>query len=257
MDSVVSVRFRSFEQSVSQALDELGAREFLAGQGAGQRAVLLKPNLVTASPHPVTTHPDMIEAVVLYVRSCGIEDIIIAEGTGEADKDTAEVFALLGYDRLSRRLSVPLMDLNEAELVLRENPACPVFPRMHLPLVAFERLIVSLPVLKAHSLAGITGTLKNMMGLAPPKFYSGRYGSWKKALFHGRMQQSIRDLNRYVLPQLTIMDASMGLADFHLGGRICDPPVGKILAAFDAHALDREAARLLGIDPTSVAHLWP
>lgn len=38
---------------------------------------------------------------------------------------------------------------------------------MRLPAIAFERFIFSAPMLTAHSLADITGTLKNVTGLAP------------------------------------------------------------------------------------------
>ena len=93
-----------------------------------------------------------------------------------------------------------LVDLNDAPVKLVKNPACPVFPEMYLPEIAFSHYIISVPVLKVHSLAKMTGTLKNMMGFAPPKYYSGRYGSWKKAVFHQKMQQSIIDLNSYVVP---------------------------------------------------------
>jgi len=62
------------------------------------------------------------------------------------------------------------VDLNRAELVRLENSDCPVFPEIFLPELAMSSFLVSVPVLKAHSLADITGTLKNMIGLAPPRF---------------------------------------------------------------------------------------
>ena len=94
-----------------------------------------------------------------------------------------------------------------------------------------------------------------MMGLAPPKYYSGRYGTWKKAVFHERMQQSVIDLNRYRSPDLTVMDATIGLPEFHLGGRQSDPPVNKILAGFEPVELDRKAAELLQLDWREIGHL--
>ncbi|THB65635.1 MAG: DUF362 domain-containing protein [Desulfovibrio sp.] len=253
MSDPVSVPFASYDESIPQALDQLGAREFLAKQDT----VLLKPNLVIVSPHPVTSHPDMVAAMVEYVREAGAGKVVIGEGTGEAVRNTWDVFEALGYTKLAKKLDVELIDLNEEELVTRPTPNSSVFPEMHLPKIAFEACIVSLPVLKAHSLAVITGTLKNMMGFAPPEHYSGVHGSWKKAVFHGRMQGALKDLNSHILPQLTVMDASVGLADYHLGGATCDPPVNKILAGYDPYKLDHEAARLLGIDPGCVSHLNP
>lgn len=252
MKDLVSVPFEDYARSVPRALDACGAGDYLARQ----ERVLVKPNLVNASPPPVTTPVECVEAVVHYVCAHAPRaEVVVAEGCGDAHRETDEIFRILGYQDMAERLGVELTDLNHAPLVSRENPECAVFPDMMLPELAFTHCIVSVPMLKAHSLADFTGSLKNMMGFPPPKFYSGQYGSWKKAVFHGRMQESIRDLNAYVMPQLTLLDASVGLAEFHLGGRTCDPPVGLLLAGSDARAVDREGAALLGLDWRGIGHL--
>ena len=99
-----------------------------------------------------------------------------------------------------------------------------------------------------------TGSMKNMVGLAPPRHYAGRFGNWKKAAFHHRLDHAIVELNRYRRPDFNVMDASIGLAKYHPGGVRCDPPVNRILAGPDSRALDREAATLLGLDWTRVGH---
>lgn len=220
----------------------------------GHEAILLKPNLVNDSPFPITTHPDFVAAVIGAVRQHTDAPVVVAEGCGSATMETNEVFAALGYDAMARKHGVELMDLNHVPVVKKVNPACAVFPEMWLPEVAFTHCIVSLPVLKAHSLAGVTGTLKNMMGFAPPSHYQGG-GPWKKSSFHTRMQGAVSDLNAYVTPHLTIMDATVGMAEYHLGGPTCDPPVGKLLAGTDGKALDRQAAELLHVDWNRIGHL--
>ena len=84
---------------------------------------------------------------------------------------------------------------------------------MWLPKAVFEHVLISLPVLKAHSLSRLTGSMKNMIGIAPPKHYSGQHGFWKKAVFHHHLDQAIVDLISYRKPDFTIMDATIGLAD--------------------------------------------
>lgn len=247
----VTTDFTSYQESVAKALDKIGAGKTLEKQ----RAILIKPNLINASPHPVTTPAECCEAIIEYIRSCSDAEIVIAEGCGEPSFETHEVFDLLGYGKMAKRQNVLLADLNTAPLKKLENKNCPVFPEMYLPEIAFTHFIISVPVIKPHSLAILTGTLKNMMGLAPPKYYSGSFGSWKKAAFHGNMQQSIIDLNKYRTPDLTLMDASLGLADYHLGGPHCNPPIGKIIAGSDPVEVDREAARLLGLDWKKIGHL--
>ena len=51
------------------------AREVLARQ----TAVLIKPNLINADPHPVTTPAACCEAIVNYIRGCSDAEIVIAE----------------------------------------------------------------------------------------------------------------------------------------------------------------------------------
>ena len=146
------------------------------------------------------------------------------------------------------------MDLNEAPTVRLQNAECRVFPEFHMPQIIMDSFLLSVPVLKAHSLSDITGTLKNMVGVAPPEHYQ-RGGYWKKSAFHARMHESILDLNRYRSPDLTVLDASVGLAEYHLGGPECDPPVNRIVAGFDPWGVDRLAAELLGMDWKTIPHL--
>jgi uncharacterized protein (DUF362 family) len=245
------IRFRDYDHSVPEALSAAGAREVLARQ----RRILLKPNLVNSSPPPITTPPECVGAMIDYVKLCTDGEVVIGEGCGDQHLETDEIFRRLGYDALAEEKGVELVDLNHAPLRKLENPKCPVFPEMYLPEIVFTHFLVSVPVLKAHSLAEVTGTLKNMIGLAPPEHYSGKFGSWKKAVFHGEMQQAIVDLNRYRTPDLTLMDATVGMAEYHLGGAHCDPPLNRILCGFDPVEIDRRGAELLGLDWKSIDHL--
>jgi uncharacterized protein (DUF362 family) len=248
---LVSIDFKSFEKSIKEALDAIAANKHIAEQSA----IMIKPNLTNDSPHPVTTSPECCKAIIEYIRQYSKADIVIAEGCGDADCETDEVFENLGYTEMAEKMGVPLVDLNYGPVKILENPDCSVFPKMYLPEVAFTHYIISVPVLKAHSIAGITGTLKNMMGFAQPEYYSGRYGVWKKAVFHEKMQESIIDLNKYLIPNLSIMDCSIGLAEFHLGGAQCDPHVKKIIAGFNPWEVDREASNLLGLNFSHIKHI--
>lgn len=244
------VPFTSYQDSVRSALDKIKSREELSKQ----RAIIIKPNLINASPPPVTTPVECVKAVIQYVRSCSDAEIVIAEGCGAIEYDTDNAFKHLGYSDLSEEMDVPLVDLNYSETVFLQNKVCKIFKEMHLPKIAMDSYIISVPVLKAHSLADITGTMKNMIGLAPPRHYQIN-GHWKKSAFHKCMHDTISDLMEYRSPDLSVMDARIGLADYHLGGRECDPPVNKIIAGFDAREVDRTAAKMLGLNWRDIPHL--
>lgn len=251
MQGIVEIEFESYGQSVPEVFDAVGAAEILKEQ----TTVLIKPNLVNASPFPITTAPECVEAVIEYVRGCSKAEIVVGEGCGDAHLDTDEVFSRLGYTELARRQGVELVDLNHAPLTRLSRADCSVFPEMYLPEIALSHFLISVPVLKAHSLSEITGALKNLIGIAPPEHYAGRFGSWKKAVFHGQMHESIVELNKYRAADLTLMDATVGMAEFHLGGARCDPPLGRLIAGADPLAIDRRGAELLGFDWQGIPHL--
>ena len=251
MSALFELPFESYETSVPRILKESGARSIFKTT----TKILIKPNLVTDDPFPITTHPECVKAIVFWLQQHTEAELLIGEGCGDQSMETPEVFAKLGYEALSKETGVPLVDLNQAPLIRRENPNLSVFPEIYLPELAFSCAIFSVPVLKAHSLSKITGSLRNLIGMAPPEHYAGQYGIWKKALFHNRMHESIRDLNAYVTPHFTLMDASVGMAEYHLGGPTCQPPVQKLLAGPDALEVDRRAAELLGFDWQEIPHL--
>ena len=242
--------FAGFAESLPQLLDEIGAAEVFRAQ----EQILIKPNLVNTSPPPITLPVAAVSTLVEYIRDCSNARIIIGEGTGMAQRSTLEVFRSHGYDRLAARYGLQLVDLNEAENLRLHNPDCRVFPEFHLPKLAFDSYIISFPVLKAHSLAGVTLAMKNMMGF-PSHHYYQRGGHWRKSVFHAQMQRAIFELNLYRKPDLSLVDASIGLAEFHLGGPTCEPPVKKLLAGFDPVAVDAAGASLLGFDWRQIEHI--
>ncbi len=250
MQSVHIEEFTTYAESIPGALAAAGAGELLAGQ----QRVLIKPNLVNDSPPPVTLPVAAAEALVRAVRRLSDAEVVIGEGTGDAGRETDEIFRIHGYDQLAEKLGVELVDLNHAPLVKLQNPACAVFPEFMMPEIVMNSFLVSAAVLKAHSLADVTLSMKNMMGCAPPAHYQ-QGGHWKKSAFHARMHEAILDLNRYRAPDLSVIDASVGMAQYHLGGPTCDPPPRKILVGSDPVAVDAAGCELLGIDWRSVAHV--
>lgn len=242
--------FRSYDETILELLQAIGAPEVLSRQAR----ILIKPNLVNGSPPPVTLPVAACAALVRACRSWSDARIIVAEGTGERHLTTGEVFRIHGYDRLAETHGVELVDLNEAELIELRDPRCRVFPSFMIPRLVMECFVISAAVLKAHSLATVTLSMKNMIGVAPPAWYQCG-GHWKKSAFHRQMQTSVFELNHYRCPDLAFIDASVGMAEHHLCGPTCDPPVGKLLAGFDPVAVDAAGAQLLGIPWQRVGHI--
>jgi uncharacterized protein (DUF362 family) len=243
--------FTSWQESVPRLLDATNLPDRLAAE----KRIIIKPNLVEPLKPPITTPVELVAALVDYIRASQPHlEIIIGEGCGSSCNDTMQVFETLGYTKLAAKTGVTLLDLNEAPLARMQDNNCSRWPEMYLPKIVFESYLLSVPVLKAHSLAGITLTMKNMMGLAPPAHYQ-QGGNWKKASFHQNIHESVFDLNQYRTPDFTLLDATIGMQEAHLWGPTCDPPPNRIAAGYDPVAMDSYGCSLLRIKWASVGHL--
>jgi uncharacterized protein (DUF362 family) len=249
--TVYTATFKSWRETVPCLLDAAG----LADRLQTTEKIIIKPNLVEPHKPPITTPVELVEVIAATLHAaCPNHRIIIGEGCGSSTLDTWQVFERLGYSRLANLPNVTLMDLNEAPLVSLRDERCKRWPEMHLPEVVFESFLISVPVLKAHSLAGVTLTMKNMMGLAPPAHFQ-QGGNWKKASFHQGIQEAVSDLNRYRTPDFTVLDATVGMQEAHLWGPTCDPPPNRLAAGFDPVALDSYGCRLLGVRWDTIGHI--
>jgi hypothetical protein len=112
--------------------------------------------------------------------------------------------------------------------------------------VALEAdLIVSLPLIKGHTLAGLSLSLKNMKGIIPPV---------EKRAFHQRsVFQGVADLATVVKPGLTIADGIIVSGNWVPGGGFL--PMGLVVAGDDPVATDAVCCHLLQVDPTEIDHV--
>lgn len=246
-----STSITSLEQSLSRLLDAAG----LVGLVPTGKSILIKPNLVEALTPPITTPVGLIQLLVDYLQKrLPKTAILIGEGTGSLAYDTDHPFRMLGYSELAKVKKVPLLDLNHEPLIRKEDPDCRRWPVMHLPSILDEVFLLSVPVLKAHSLATVTLTMKNMMGCTPPSHFRGT-GNWGKSAFHEQIHEAIFDLNRYRAPDFTLLDASIGMSETHLWGAHCDPPINRLAASADPVAIDAYGAGLLGHDWRDIGYI--
>ncbi|MHC4624120.1 MAG: DUF362 domain-containing protein, partial [Planctomycetota bacterium] len=175
MSIVSRVKFTNHERSVGVALDLVGA----AGKLPQRGLVIIKPNLTNTAGPPVTTDVRAAEALYEYCRSNSKAEIAIGEGCG--DGVTAETFEANGYKRLADRYGIRLIDFNEEEAVLLKRQDTFVLKEFYIPEIVKDAFVISLPVLKDHSLTVTTVAMKNMFGIAPARFYRG---SWNKSRLH-------------------------------------------------------------------------
>lgn len=249
--TIYSTRMDTWAASLNRLLSTPDLNSLLSNT----KKILIKPNLVEALDPPITTPVALVEALVHYLSNHFPDiQIIVGEGTGSVSYNTHHCFDALGYTAMAAHHNIDLLDLNTIELIKKSESSYSRWPEIYLPELLDEVFLISIPVLKAHSLANVTLSMKNMMGCAPPSHYQ-QGGSWGKSAFHSRIHEAIFDLNRYRKPDFTLLDATVGMSQAHLWGPHCDPPVGLLAASQDPVAIDSYGCKLLGRNWRSVDHI--
>jgi uncharacterized protein (DUF362 family) len=233
MSKVVVVKGNDPATMVPRGLRSLGVE-------VHRRKVVIKPNLIADLPYPVTTPTDTVEALVKFFKDDN--QLIVAEGSGFDDTHT--IYRNQGYVELVNYHGVELVDLNSAEFEVLKKAEAAVLKRFEFPLVLKGAYLISAAVLKQHSAARVTLSLKNMLGAT-----IGR----GKGRFHKMgLEESIVDINRYKLPDLAVIDGRLSLSS-ELGGERKRFDV--VIFSKDPVAADVVGATTLGLDPSTVEHI--
>jgi len=207
-----------------------------------EKSVLIKPNYINTE-HPstgITTDSRVIEGVVKFLRHRGVKEIIIGEGTGFGD--TIQAFKVAGVDAVAERWNVRLVDLNKDEYV-EVRPRNPLaMKKVKIAKTVLESTIISVPKLKPHRMAGVTLSLKNMMGAMTPK-----------ASMHTSLSKNIVDLASVIGPRVAIIDGIIAGEGHETSGNPVE--MNLVIAGTDPVAVDTVGAAVMSISPEAVKHL--
>lgn len=220
--------------------DEAGLDQLI---GDRQRRVGLKPNLVLASPaeNGATTHPGLVEGLIDYLQERGFSKLCILEGSWVGAR-TREAFRLCGYEELSARTGVPLVDTQTDGFREYDCQGLPI--RICDSAMALDFLI-NLPVIKGHCQTYLTCALKNLKGLVP---------NAEKRRFHSLgLHKPIAHLNAKLRQDFILADGICGDLNFEEGGN--PVPAGRALAGRDPVLVDSYACSLLGLALSEVPYI--
>jgi len=243
-------RCRTYDApAVRSALETLLAP--LDGMGAfvkpGQ-SVLIKPNLLTdrAPAQAVTTHPEVVRAVIRLARACG-GIVSVADSPGGPSR-LAAVWEKTGMAALCAEEDVPLISLEKAGSVAVERDGCRF--SVAKPVLDAD-VLISVPKVKTHVLTTLTAAVKNLYGCVP---------GYQKAQLH-KLHPTPADYGRLMAAIYRSVKTALHVADGVIGmegeGPSGGAPVelGFLAASADGVALDLVLCRLLGIRPAAVPYL--
>jgi len=242
------VRHTDTYDSVKKALDLCRG---LQGLNKGDK-ILIKPNLVSWDfelpfpPYGVVTTSAVISALVRILHEEGYRNIAIGEASlGVMGSLAKRIFEVLGYQRLSQKYGVELIDFNEGKF----EPVDFGGFRLSIARRALEAdKIINLPVLKTHNQCKVSLGIKN---------FKGCLDRGSKIRCHGRDQELDHLFPRVAekLPvALTIIDGVFTLARGPgITGQAFRQDI--LVASRDILACDLVGAALIGYEAAEVEHL--
>ncbi|MDZ4178441.1 MAG: DUF362 domain-containing protein [Coriobacteriia bacterium] len=235
-------------ESLDAALAPLGSMAAFVRPGS---KVLLKVNLLaSATPdRAVTTHPEVVRALIRSVRSVGG---IVSVGDSPGGPNTPgwvrRIHDTSGIGAVCTEEDVPLL-LFDDDTVRVEVPDNHLYGSFTIGrAVAEADVLITVPKFKTHGFMMFTGAVKNLFGCIPGLEKARYHLTVPDRLDFGSM---LVDLSRVCRPALSVMDAVVGMeGDGPAGGQ--PRVVGALLASPDPVSLDMVAAAIAGFDPLEV-----
>lgn len=222
-----------------QAINALGGMKRFVSRGD---VVWVKPN-IGWDRKPETgadTNPDVVATIVRLCFDAGAKTVKV----GDHPCDVAEkTYVASGIADAAREAGAKVVFLDktrfkEAKIGGELVKTIPVYPE-----IIESDLVINVPIVKHHRLAGLTMCMKNYMGVID-----------KRSTFHQAIAPSLADLTRFMKPRLCILDATRMLkANGPKGGKLEDVEAKWTLAAgVDIVALDAWGAEVIGRKPTDI-----
>jgi uncharacterized protein (DUF362 family) len=239
MPDVTTIYHHDVLQGTLELLDNSGLKALVR---PGMKASV-KPNLVLDKPPELgaTTHGEVVEGIIRYLRELGVSDIEIIESAWIGG-DTLRAFHACGYDAICKRYGVPFYDLKEDRTVKADTGQY----TFDICGKAIETdFLINVPVLKAHCQTQLTCNLKNLKGCIPDR---------EKRRFHALgLHEPIAYLNKAIPTHFCVVDGICGDLDFEEGGN----PVTRnlLLAGSDPLLLDSYCAGLIGYRAEEIEYL--
>ena len=209
-------------------------------------AVAVKPNLVVARPASggATTHPEVAEGIIIFLKDFGVSKIKIIESAWVGDS-TKRAYKICGYEELSRRYNIELVDLKSDKCDILEHYGYKGYKIEICREALNTDFLINAPVLKAHCQTRLTCCMKNLKGCIP---------DGEKRRFHTLgLHKPIAVLNALLKIGYNVIDGICGDLSFEEGGTPVES--NRIIAGRDSLTLDSYCAELIGYKPDEIGYL--
>jgi len=217
----------------------------------GER-ILIKPNLLSAKApeRAITTHPEVVRALIRLVRSAGAIPIV-GDSSGGAIKGVERVWVETGMKKVCHEENTELVNF-ETSGVVETKINHKIVKTVYISKVVLTvDGIINAPKLKTHGLTTYTGAVKNFYGTIP---------GLRKAEYHKLVPPGANDFGALIGEIFLAVEnkVRLNVIDAVLSMEGNGPSAGEIkkldfiAGSNDANLLDYKMVELLGFKPKRV-----
>jgi uncharacterized protein (DUF362 family) len=243
---MVAIRGGEAAAMFDKGISALGGMSAFVKKG---QKVVIKPNIGwdVVPEKAANTNPALIKRIVEHVLQAGAGEVYVFDNTCD---DWVKCYKTSMIEKMAKDAGAKVVPGNTENYYQEISiPGAKVLKsaKVH-ELILESDVFINVPVLKVHSSAKMTASLKNMMGVV-----------WDRRFWHtNNLHQCIADygMSDYK-PHLNIIDCySVMTKNGPRGVSLADVQNMKAqLISTDMVAADTAAARLLGLDPERVDHI--
>jgi len=254
------------QQKVQELVEGLGGLSDVVKPGD---KVAIKINLTGGSyyqppagvtaPESYVTHPEVVLALGKLVLDAGASMIYIVEGLSDTASYTA-----WGFEAVAKTLNAQLIDLNFPD-PSSDFMTAPVGDNWFIyknfflnPILSEVDAFLSISKMKCHYSAGVTHTMKNLIGLTPVSQYRTSPDHFWRSALHGddygpkRLPRVIVDLNQARPVNFSLVDGIKAAEGGEVPrGSFAPVRPGIMVAGKNAVATDAVTTAIMGFDPTA------
>ncbi len=271
--TVAIARADSYDRSLirkqlENIFDKIGGLSSILAHG---NRVAIKTNLTggtSTTPLPgipeiesYLTHPEVVRATAELLMDSGVTKVFIVEAVYEKAS-----WPVYGYEDMAKEIGAELIDLNYPDPYPDYVKAVPGTDPMVYEELIFNPILneidafVSVSKMKCHNTAGVTHTMKNLVGLVPYRFYEMNPGDRYRSAIHGRPGETRKRLPRAIIDLNEARPIHLGVIDGIWTAEAGEGPwipamtqikPGLLFAGKDVVATDAVATAAMGFDPTA------
>ncbi len=242
---LAAVRGGEPEEMFDRGLAAMGGMKRFVSKG---QTVVVKPNMAwDVRPElGANTNPALVESIVRRCIEAGASKVYVFDHTCDLWKRS---YITSGIEEAARRAGATVVPADQVRYYQKAPIAGARILKETLvhELVLQSDVFINVPVLKNHGGAGLTISMKNLMGIV-----------WDRGEFHSRgLHQCIADLSLLRKPDLNVVDAYRVMTKSGPRGtseRDITIRKAQVLST-DIVAADAAAAKIFGTEPNSVEYI--